>query len=169
MNKVTLTVNGVLHELTVEARSTLAYTLRETLGLTGTHVNCEQGVCGVCTVIVDNEAVRSCTVFTTQLSNSVVETVEGIGSPDSLAVLQQCFVEHSALQCGFCTPGFVTLCTAFLREKPKPTREEVVDVVSSNICRCTGYQGIIAAVEDAAERLSADHGEGPPYADGSLS
>jgi carbon-monoxide dehydrogenase small subunit len=135
----------------VEPRRTLADFLREDCGLTGTHLGCEHGVCGACTVLVDGEAVRACLVFAVQAEGADVTTVEGLsGANGELSAVQRAMSQAHGLQCGFCTPGFVVSITAFLREHPQPTDEEVRDGLSGNLCRCTGYQGIINAVHLAA-------------------
>jgi aerobic-type carbon monoxide dehydrogenase small subunit (CoxS/CutS family) len=149
---VKITVNGTEHEVAVEARRTLADVLRHDLGYTGTHLGCEHGICGACTVLLDGRPVRSCLVFGVQADDAEVETVEGLGSREALSPLQDAFSEHHALQCGFCTPGFLMLATALLRENPDPTDEEIREAMASNICRCTGYQTIIEAVRAAAAR-----------------
>ncbi|MCV7220402.1 (2Fe-2S)-binding protein [Mycolicibacterium elephantis] len=149
---VELTVNGRTYRAVVEPRLTLADFLREKCGLTGTHLGCEHGACGACTVLVDGAAVRSCLIFAVQAEDSEVTTVEGIAGPDGeLSPVQAALRECHGLQCGFCTPGFVTSITALLRENPKPTDEEIREGLSGNFCRCTGYQGIINAVHRAAE------------------
>ncbi len=148
---VAMTVNGTRHEVAVEARRTLADVLRHDLGYTGTHLGCEHGICGACTVLVDGEPTRSCLVFGVQADDADVETVEGLGSEDALNPLQEAFTAHHALQCGFCTPGFLMLATALLRENPSPSDDEIRDAMASNICRCTGYQSILAAVRAAAD------------------
>ena len=148
---VAMTVNGTRHEVAVEARRTLADVLRHDLGYTGTHLGCEHGICGACTVLVDGEPTRSCLVFGVQADDADVETVEGLGSEDALNPLQEAFTANHALQCGFCTPGFLMLATALLRENPSPTDDEIRDAMASNICRCTGYQSILAAVRAAAD------------------
>ncbi len=131
---------------------TLADLLREKLHLTGTHLGCEHGVCGACTVLVDGAAVRSCLVFAVQVDGAEVTTVEGIADPDGeLSVVQSAFRDCHGLQCGFCTPGFVVSVTAFLRDCPNPTDEEIRQALSGNLCRCTGYQGILRAVRQAAD------------------
>jgi carbon-monoxide dehydrogenase small subunit len=144
---VRTTVNGEVKEATVEPRRTLADFIREQCGLTGTHLGCEHGVCGACTVLVDGAAVRSCLMFAVQADGAEVTTIEGIGGPDGgLNHVQEAFRLAHGLQCGFCTPGFVVSVTAFLREHPSPTDQEIKEALSGNLCRCTGYQGIIAAV-----------------------
>jgi len=148
---IEMTVNGTAHRSTVEPRLTLADFLRERCGLTGTHLGCEHGVCGACTVLLDGDAVRSCLVFAVQAAGRQVTTVEGLSAPDGgLSPVQEAFRDHHGLQCGFCTPGFVVSVTAFLREHPDPTDAQIREGLSGNLCRCTGYQGIIAAVRAAA-------------------
>jgi carbon-monoxide dehydrogenase small subunit len=145
--EITLTVNGVERRATVEHRKTLADFLREDCHLTGTHLACEHGVCGACTVLLGGEAVRSCLLFAAQLEGAEITTIEGLSPADgSLNPVQQAFAEHHGLQCGFCTPGFVVSVTAFLRDHPDPTDDEIREGLSGNLCRCTGYQGIVAAV-----------------------
>jgi carbon-monoxide dehydrogenase small subunit len=147
-----MTVNGEAREASVEPRLTLADFLRERCHLTGTHLGCEHGVCGACTVLVDGAAVRACLVFAVQADGADVTTVEGLGSPDGeLSVVQQAFRDCHGLQCGFCTPGFVVSVTAMLRDNPNPTDEEIRHGLGGNLCRCTGYQGILAAVRQAAD------------------
>jgi aerobic carbon-monoxide dehydrogenase small subunit len=149
---VQVSINGVPTEATVEPRLTLADYLRERCGLTGTHLGCEHGACGACTVLVDGQAMRSCLMFAVQADGCEVTTVEGIASGDGeLSPVQAAMRECHGLQCGFCTPGFVMSITALLRDNPKPTDEEIREGLSGNICRCTGYQGIINAVHRAAE------------------
>jgi len=148
---IKLTVNGVRHEREVETRLTLGDFLRRDLGLTGTHLGCEHGVCGACTVHLDGEAVRSCILFAVQADGARVTTVEGLARPDgTLHPVQQAFRDHHGLQCGFCTPGMLMTLAAFLAENANPTEREVREAISGNICRCTGYQGIVAAALDAA-------------------
>jgi aerobic-type carbon monoxide dehydrogenase small subunit (CoxS/CutS family) len=148
---ICLTVNGREHKLVVEARRTLADMLRHDLGYTGTHLGCEHGVCGACTVILEGAPVRACLVFGVQADGAEVRTVEGLADQDQLSDLQQAFSDHHALQCGFCTPGFLMLAEAYLAEPAGPgedqlTEEQARDLVASNLCRCTGYQGIVEAV-----------------------
>ena len=148
---VKLTVNGQVRGATVEPRMTLADFLREQLRLTGTHLGCEHGVCGACTVLVDGAAVRSCLMFAIQADGAEVTTIEGIASKDGgLSPVQSAFRDCHGLQCGFCTPGFVVSVTAFLRDHPSPTDPEIREALSGNLCRCTGYQGILKAVRQAA-------------------
>jgi carbon-monoxide dehydrogenase small subunit len=146
-----MTVNGRKYSATVEPRRTLADFLREQCHLTGTHLGCEHGVCGACTVLVDGAAVRSCLMFAVQAEGAEITTIEGIASPDGeLSTVQAAFRDCHGLQCGFCTPGFVISVTAFLRDNPNPSDEEIRQALSGNLCRCTGYQGIIKAVHQAA-------------------
>jgi aerobic carbon-monoxide dehydrogenase small subunit len=148
---IALRVNGVSRRGTVPPRLTLADYLRVNCGLTGTHLGCEHGICGACTVLLDGEAVRACLVFAVQADGAEVTTIEGLASADGgLSPVQAAFREHHGLQCGFCTPGFVVSVTAFLGENPDPTDEEIRDALSGNLCRCTGYQGILHAVRAAA-------------------
>ena len=154
---IALTVNGTRHEVAVEARRTLADVLRHDLGYTGTHLGCEHGICGACTVLVDGEPTRSCLVFGVQADDAQIETVEGLADADGgLNPLQEAFSEHHALQCGFCTPGFLMLATALLRSNPDPSDDEIREAMASNICRCTGYQSILEAVRAAADAHEAD-------------
>ena len=149
---VHVTVNGREHISTVEPRQTLADFLRDRCHLTGTHLGCEHGVCGACTVLLDGAAVRSCLVFAVQTDGAEVTTIEGIGGPDGeLSSVQAAFRDCHGLQCGFCTPGFVVTATAFLRDNAAPTDEEIRIGLSGTLCRCTGYQGICAAVRQAAD------------------
>ena len=148
---VQVTVNGAAREATVEPRLTLADFLRERCQLTGTHLGCEHGVCGACTVLLDGAAVRACLVFAVQADGCEVTTIEGIAREEGvLSPVQEAFRDCHGLQCGFCTPGFVLSVTAFLRDNPNPTDEQIRDGLSGNLCRCTGYQGILAAVRQAA-------------------
>ena len=150
---IELTVNGVSREGMVEARRTLADFLRDDLGLTGTHLGCEHGVCGACTVLVNGEAVRSCLMFAVQANGQQVTTIEGLATGGKLHPVQEAFWESHGMQCGFCTPGFVMSVYAFLKENPEPKEEEIRPALSGNICRCTGYQSIVAAVRLAAEKM----------------
>jgi aerobic carbon-monoxide dehydrogenase small subunit len=147
---ISLTVNGVRRDASVAPRKTLADFLREECGLTGTHLGCEHGVCGACTVLLDGAAVRACLMFAVQAAGADVTTIEGLTPADGLSPVQQAMHEAHGLQCGFCTPGFVVSITAFLRDHPDPSDDEVRDGLAGNLCRCTGYQGIIAAVRRAA-------------------
>jgi len=149
---VHVTVNGRSRAETVEPRVTLADFLRDRCRLTGTHLGCEHGVCGACTVLVDGTAVRSCLMFAVQADGADVTTIEGVASPDGdLSAVQAAFRDCHGLQCGFCTPGFVMSATAFLRDHPSPTDEEIRDALAGTLCRCTGYQGILRAVRQAAD------------------
>ncbi len=149
--EITVHVNGVARRARVEPRLTLADFVRERCHLTGTHLGCEHGVCGACTVLVDGDAVRSCLVFAVQADGADVTTIEGMSGPDGeLSPVQAAFRDHHGLQCGFCTPGFVVSVTAFLRDNPDPTDEEIRAGLSGNLCRCTGYQGILRAIQAAA-------------------
>jgi len=147
---ISIIVNGVRHETVVEARRSLADVLRHDLGLTGTHIGCEHGICGTCTVLVEGKPARSCLMFGVQADDLHVETVEGLATDGELDALQQAFADAHGLQCGYCTPGFLMLATALLRETPDPTDEEIRAAMSANLCRCTGYAGILAAVRAAA-------------------
>jgi carbon-monoxide dehydrogenase small subunit len=148
---VRVTVNGSVHERTVPVRHSLADFLREDLGLTGTHIGCEHGVCGACTVLMDGEPVRACLLFAVQADGSELTTVEGLASGDELHPIQQAFWEHHGLQCGFCTPGFLLTTYDFLREKRGVSEPEIREALSGNLCRCTGYQGIVRSVRAADE------------------
>lgn len=150
MVSVALRVNGQDAWYDVEARLTLADFLRHTMGLTGTHVGCEHGACGACTVVVDGKAIRSCLMFAVQADDTEITTVEGLAEGGQLSALQQAFCKHHALQCGFCTPGMLMTAQALIASEPAPTAERVRDVLSGNICRCTGYIPIIEAVLEAA-------------------
>ena len=157
---VDVTVNGVAHVLQVEPRRTLADALRQDLELTGTHLACEHGVCGACTVLLDGEPVRSCLMLAVQARGCAVTTVEGIAVDGVMAPLQEAMWDAHSFQCGFCTPGFVMAATALLAENPAPTEAEVREELSGNLCRCTGYQSIVDGVLLAAARLRGESGEG---------
>jgi carbon-monoxide dehydrogenase small subunit len=148
-----LTVNGQRYETRVEARRTLADALRDDCGLTGTHLGCEHGVCGACTVLVDGQPVRSCLMFALQAEGAAIRTVEGLANGDELHPLQQAFWDHHGLQCGFCTPGFLMLAVGVLEAQPEIGDEELRHVLASNLCRCTGYQNILKAVRAAADQM----------------
>jgi carbon-monoxide dehydrogenase small subunit len=148
---VQLTVNGNHRSASVPARRTLSDFLRHDLGLTGTHVGCEHGVCGACTVLLDGDPVRSCLIFAVTIVGREVTTVEGLAPADGLSPVQQAFRECHALQCGFCTPGFLTTITACLADNPTPTRADAIEMIAGNLCRCTGYENIVNAVLRAAE------------------
>jgi carbon-monoxide dehydrogenase small subunit len=147
---ITLTINGRDHAIRVEPRKTLVDAIRDDCGQTGTHIGCEHGICGACTVILDDEAVRSCLMFAVQAQGKKIRTVEGLAQGDKLHPLQESFIRHHGLQCGFCTPGFLMLAVNVLEQQPDIGDEELLDVLSSNLCRCTGYQNIIAAVRAVA-------------------
>jgi len=151
---ITLDINGESHEVTVEPRRTLADVIRDDCGLTGTHIGCEHGVCGACTVLVNGAPVRSCLMFAVQANQKKVRTVEGLQTDGTLHPLQEAFIAHHALQCGFCTPGFLMLAVGLLEQKPHVSEAELLDVLSSNLCRCTGYENIIKAVKAAANKMS---------------
>ena len=148
--EVVLTVNGREWVILVEPRRTLADAIREDCGLTGTHLGCEHGVCGACTIIVDDEPVRSCLIFAVQAAGAQVRTVEGLSNGSKMHPMQQAFMAHHALQCGFCTPGFLMLSVSVLEREPDISDEDLLDVLGSNLCRCTGYQNIIKAVRAVA-------------------
>ena len=161
-HRIAIAVNGTTHDVEVEPRRTLVDVLRHDLGYAGTHVGCEQGVCGACTVLLDGEPVRSCLVFGVQADGAQVQTVEGLGDQEHLSALQEIFSSAHALQCGFCTPGFLMLVTAFLRDHPSPSDAEIREAVASNLCRCTGYQNILRAVRTAADAAAGDRAAGEP-------
>jgi carbon-monoxide dehydrogenase small subunit len=147
---IEITVNGEPRSGRCEPRMTLVDFLRETLSLTGTHIGCEHGVCGACTVLLEGESVRSCLMFAVQADGARLTTVEGLAPPGEMNDLQRAFRAHHALQCGFCTPGILITATALLRDNPSPTEDEVRRAISGNICRCTGYQPIVQAILDCA-------------------
>ena len=151
---VTVTVNGVQYERTAEPRILLSDFIRHDLGLTGTHVGCEQGVCGSCTILFDGQPVRSCLMFAVQASGHDIRTVESLGTMDHLHPLQEAFHEAHGLQCGFCTPGFLMTLAPFLEQHPAPSEQEIREALAGNLCRCTGYQFIIDAVKLAAEKMA---------------
>jgi carbon-monoxide dehydrogenase small subunit len=152
---VTVTVNGQVYTREVEARQLLSDFLRHDLDLMGTHVGCEHGICGACTIIFDGEAVRSCLMFAVQANGHDIRTVESLGTPDKLHPIQQAFTEKHALQCGYCTPGFLMTLVPFLEKNPDPTEDEVREAIDGNICRCTGYEKIIEAAMDASKKMSS--------------
>jgi carbon-monoxide dehydrogenase small subunit len=155
---ITLTVNGQTISAEVEARMTLADFLREQLGLTGTKLGCEYGACGSCTVLWDGAAVRSCLVLAAQADGANLTTIEGLATGEAMHAVQQAFWEHHGLQCGFCTPGMVLTAVALLEENPDPSEQEIREALSGNLCRCTGYQNIVRAVQAAAEQMQAGRG-----------
>ena len=150
MTSVAITVNGQLREAEVEPRQLLVYFLRETLGLKGTNVGCDTSSCGACTVLMDGVSVKSCTVLAAQADGSAVTTIEALAEAGDLHVVQQAFHEHHALQCGYCTPGFVMATVSLLQENPNPSEGEIRQALEGNLCRCTGYHNIVRAVEAAA-------------------
>jgi carbon-monoxide dehydrogenase small subunit len=152
---ITLNVNGRDYAIRVEPRKTLVDAIRDECGQTGTHIGCEHGICGACTIILDDEAVRSCLMFAVQAQGRRIRTVEGLADGDKLHPVQSAFIAHHGLQCGFCTPGFLMLATNVLEQRPDIDDEELLDVLSSNLCRCTGYQNIIKAVRAAAAEMRA--------------
>ena len=153
--EVTLSVNGVEHRVRVEPRKTLVDAIRDDCGQTGTHIGCEHGVCGACTILIDGEPVRSCLMFAVQAQGRQIRTVEGLQDGDTLHPMQQSFMSHHALQCGFCTPGFLMLAVGVLEKRPDIGDDELLEVLSSNLCRCTGYLNIVKAVRAAAADMRA--------------
>ncbi len=158
--KVSLKVNGVPYEALVEPRTTLVDFLRGELGLTGTHVGCEHGMCGACTVLLDGQAVRSCIMLAVQADGAELMTVEGLSRDGRLHPIQEAFVEEHGLQCGFCTPGFLMSVYELLHESPQPSDEEIMDTLGGNLCRCTGYESIMESVRLAARKLREAGSEG---------
>jgi carbon-monoxide dehydrogenase small subunit len=150
---VSITVNGVVHSSSVEPRLLLVHYLRDVLELTGTHIGCETGICGACTVLLDSEAVKSCMVLAAQADGCAVQTVEGLANNGQLDPVQQSFREHHGLQCGFCTPGLLLAAHELLRRDPEPTESQVRAALGGNLCRCTGYQSIVASVQSASAKL----------------
>ena len=150
---ITLLINGSRYAVSVEPRKTLVDAIREDCGLTGTHIGCEHGVCGACTVILDGEAVRSCLMFAVQAQDKTIRTVEGLAKSGTMHPLQRAFIAHHGLQCGFCTPGFLMLAVHMLEQNANIGEEDMLDVLSSNLCRCTGYQNIVKAVRAAQAEL----------------
>ena len=158
LHAVALTVNGRAHELAVESRRTLADVLRHDLGYTGTHVGCEHGICGACTVLLDGEPVRSCLMFAVQADGFAITTIEAVApAPGELSIVQDAFCETHGLQCGFCTPGMILTAEALLRRIPDPTRADIVNAISANLCRCTGYGQIVEAIALAAKRRAGSN------------
>jgi len=150
---VTLSINGRDYALRLEPRRTLLDTIREECGLTGTHMGCEHGVCGACTVLVDGKPIRACLMFAVQAQGAAIRTIEGLAAGDSLHPVQRAFIAHHGVQCGFCTPGFLMLAAGVLEHDPDISDDELLEVLSSNLCRCTGYQNIVAAVRAAIAEL----------------
>jgi aerobic carbon-monoxide dehydrogenase small subunit len=153
--EITLTINGTDHIVTVEPRRTLVDVIRDDCGQTGTHIGCEHGVCGTCTVLLDNEPVRSCLMFAIQARGRSIRTVEGLQKGEKLHPMQEAFMRHHALQCGYCTPGFLMLAVGALEKDPDLGDAQLLDILSSNLCRCTGYENIIKAVRAAAAEMKA--------------
>lgn len=151
--RMRVTVNGVTHEATVEPRLTLADFLRGELGLGGTHVGCEHGVCGACTILMNGQAVRSCIMLAIQADGAELTTIEGLSSDSHLHPIQQAFMEAHGLQCGFCTPGFIMSIAELLKDTPSPSEEEIKETLGGNLCRCTGYQDIVASVHLAISKM----------------
>jgi carbon-monoxide dehydrogenase small subunit len=151
--KINVTVNGVSHQNEVEPRLLLVHYLREALGLTGTHVGCETSLCGACTVLVDGQAVKSCTLFAVQADGAKITTIEGLASEGKLHPVQEGFWEHHGLQCGYCTPGMIMAAAQILERNPDPSDEEIRHGLEGNLCRCTGYQHIVQAVQCAAKKM----------------
>ena len=152
---ITLTVNGADHEITVPPRRLLSDVLRDNLHLTGTHVGCEHGVCGACTVLIDGRPARACLTFAVQMEGHEITTIEAVAQDGAYSPLQQAMHEEHGLQCGFCTPGIIMTFEAYLRDNPNPSEAEIRDVLSGNLCRCTGYQNIVRAVQKAAAMIQA--------------
>jgi carbon-monoxide dehydrogenase small subunit len=150
---ITLTINNRDHRIEVEPRKTLADAIRDDCGQTGTHIGCEHGICGACTVLVGGEPVRSCLMFAVQADGKQIRTVEGLAKGDELHPMQKAFMDHHGLQCGFCTPGFLMLAVGVLEREPDISDDDLLDVLSSNLCRCTGYQNIVKAVRAAAAEM----------------
>jgi aerobic carbon-monoxide dehydrogenase small subunit len=153
--EITLTINGTDHTVTVEPRRTLVDVIRDDCGQTGTHIGCEHGVCGTCTVLLDNEPVRSCLMFAIQARGRSIRTVEGLQKGEKLHPMQEAFMRHHALQCGYCTPGFLMLAVGALEKDPHLGDAQLLDILSSNLCRCTGYENIVKAVRAAAAEMKA--------------
>lgn len=153
VTNITLNVNGEDHKIVVEPRRTLADALRDNCALTGTHIGCEHGVCGACTVVVDGKPVRSCLMFAVQAAGKKIRTVEGMSDGVRLHPLQQAFIDHHGLQCGFCTPGFLMLVSGMIEANPQASDDTIIEALSSNLCRCTGYQGIVDAVRAALPEM----------------
>lgn len=163
-HRIAAVVNGKRVEAEVEARQLLVDFLREDLGLVGTHIGCEHGVCGTCTVFLNGESIRSCLTFAVQADGAQIMTIEGLASDGQMHPLQEAFWEKQGLQCGYCTPGMLLRASELLKENPNPTAEQVREGIASNLCRCTGYQFIVEAVLEAAEKMRGANAEAPPAA-----
>jgi carbon-monoxide dehydrogenase small subunit len=161
---VTLTINGAAHTVEVEPRALLVHVLRDDLNLTGTHIGCDTSQCGACTVLMDGKAVKSCTVLAVQADGLAITTIEGLGTPDHLHPLQAAFWEKHGLQCGFCTPGVIMTAVDLLQANPDPSEAEIRHALEGNLCRCTGYQNIVAAIQAAAGVMRAAKGQARPTA-----
>ena len=159
---VTLTINGAAHTVEVEPRALLVHVLRDELNLTGTHIGCDTSQCGACTVLIEGQAVKSCTVLAVQADGVAITTIEGIGSPDQLHPLQAAFWEKHGLQCGFCTPGIIMMAVDLLRTNPNPSEAEIRHALEGNLCRCTGYQNVVEAIQTAATALREPRGQARP-------
>jgi aerobic carbon-monoxide dehydrogenase small subunit len=155
---VAIKINGKIYESKVEPRYLLSDFIRYTAGLTGTHVGCEHGACGTCTILMDGDSVRSCLLFAVQAVGHDIQTVESLGTPENLSPLQEAFREKHAAQCGFCTPGILMTLSAYLRDHKNPTEEDLREAIDGNLCRCTGYQNIVEAAKLAADRMAASRG-----------
>ena len=155
MKKINVTINGITHQTEIEPRMLLVHYLRDVLNLTGTHVGCESSLCGACTVLVDGQAVKSCTMLAAQADGLTVTTIEGLAQTGELHPVQQAFWEHHGLQCGYCTPGMIMAATQILQRNPDPSEEEIRRGLEGNLCRCTGYQHIVQAVQCAARKMKS--------------
>jgi carbon-monoxide dehydrogenase small subunit len=159
---VTLTINGAAHTVEVEPRALLVHVLRDDLNLTGTHIGCDTSQCGACTVLIDDKAVKSCTVLAVQAEGTAITTIEGLGTPDRLHPLQAAFWEKHGLQCGFCTPGMILTAVDLLQSNPNPSETQIRHALEGNLCRCTGYQNIVEAIQSAAAALRAAKAQARP-------
>jgi carbon-monoxide dehydrogenase small subunit len=159
---VTLTINGAAHTVEVEPRALLVHVLRDDLNLTGTHIGCDTSQCGACTVLIDDKAVKSCTVLAVQAEGTAITTIEGLGTPDRLHPLQAAFWEKHGLQCGFCTPGMILTAVDLLQSNPNPSESQIRHALEGNLCRCTGYQNIVEAIQSAAAALRAAKAQARP-------
>jgi aerobic carbon-monoxide dehydrogenase small subunit len=159
---VTLTINGAAHTVEVEPRALLVHVLRDDLNLTGTHIGCDTSQCGACTVLIDGQAVKSCTVLALQAEGATITTIEGLGTPDHLHPLQAAFWEKHGLQCGFCTPGMILTAVDLLQHNPNPSEDQIRHALEGNLCRCTGYQNIVEAIQTAAAAMREARGQARP-------